>query len=380
VAFDRTLEAYRALETLLADGKVGAIGVSNFMVEHLTTLLDQAAVVPAVNQIELHPYFAQREVQDFGAEHGILTQAWSPIGGITFYRDTGHGSTLDDPVIGEIATAHGKTAAQVMLRWGLQHRRSVIPKSTKPSRLIAVDLPGFGLSDPHDYGGRSLREHAVAQLSSLLEALALERAAVVGTSLGGMWALCLAVDAPDRVTAVFSLGVPAVALPGMHGDSFFTAMSTPGVRHVVARIRSPNIAVTRASLARGAIGPRAASRAPDGFFAVVHEGMRQPGYRTAMLSHLWLAMRRGHPLTQNFLAEAELRCIAAPVLMIWGDADPYGPPDIGQRAAALIPNAQLEVIPARHPPFLDDPRRCAAAINDLLRTAGSPSGSSSAEP
>ena len=89
-AFERTLEAYRALETLLADGKVRAIGVSNFMVDHLTALLDEATVVPAVNQIEVHPYFQQREVQAFGAEHGILTQAWSPIGGITFYRDGEH--------------------------------------------------------------------------------------------------------------------------------------------------------------------------------------------------------------------------------------------------------------------------------------------------
>ena len=89
-------------------------------------------MVPAVNQIECHPYFQQRDVQDFGAEHGILTQAWSPIGGITFYRDGSHGSTLEDPTIADIAKAHGKTPAQVMLRWGLQHGRSVIPKSTKP--------------------------------------------------------------------------------------------------------------------------------------------------------------------------------------------------------------------------------------------------------
>ena len=134
-AFDRTLEAYRALETLLADGKVRAIGVSNFMVEHLTALLARATVVPAVNQIECHPYFQQRDVQNLNAERGIVTQAWSPIGGITFYRDGNHGSTLDDPVIADIATAHAKTAAQVMLRWGLQHGRSVIPKSTKPSRI-----------------------------------------------------------------------------------------------------------------------------------------------------------------------------------------------------------------------------------------------------
>jgi diketogulonate reductase-like aldo/keto reductase len=141
-AFERTLEAYRALETLLADGKVRAIGVSNFMVEHLTTLLQRSTVAPAVNQIECHPYFQQREVQGLNAEHGILTQAWSPIGGITFYRDGSDGSTLDDPVIADIARTQAKTPAQVMLRWGLQHGRSVIPKSTKPGR-IAENLNVF---------------------------------------------------------------------------------------------------------------------------------------------------------------------------------------------------------------------------------------------
>src|SRR3954468_3952344 len=141
-AFDRTLEANRALETLLADGMVRAIGVSNFMVDHLARLLDHATVVPAVNQIEVHPYFAQADVQAFGAEHGILTQAWSPIGGITFYRDGGHSSALEDPVIGRIAQAHGKSPAQVMLRWGLQHGRSVIPKSVRPAR-IAENLDVF---------------------------------------------------------------------------------------------------------------------------------------------------------------------------------------------------------------------------------------------
>jgi diketogulonate reductase-like aldo/keto reductase len=146
-AFDRTLEAYRALETLLSDGKVRATGVSNFMVEHLTPLLDRATVVPAVNQIEVHPYFGQRDLQGFDAEHGILTQAWSPIGGITIYRDGSRGSTLDDPVIGDIAGAHGKSAAQVMLRWGLQQGRSVIPKSTKPSRIAEnIDVFDFELS------------------------------------------------------------------------------------------------------------------------------------------------------------------------------------------------------------------------------------------
>lgn len=145
--FDKTLQAYRALETLLEQGKVRAIGVSNFMVDHLTTLLEAATVVPAVNQIEVHPYFQQREVQAFGAEHGILTQAWSPIGGITFYRDGQHGSTLEDPVIGDIARSHDKSPAQVMLRWHLQEGRSVIPKSTKPHRIAEnFDVFDFDLS------------------------------------------------------------------------------------------------------------------------------------------------------------------------------------------------------------------------------------------
>jgi len=146
-AFGKTIEAYRALETLLADGKVRAIGVSNFMTGHLTRLLDHVTVIPAVNQVELHPYFQQPRVQAFNAQHGIVTQAWSPIGGITFYRDSGHTSTLQDPVIGEIAQAHGKSPAQVMLRWHLQEGRSVIPKSTRPHRIAEnFDVFDFDLS------------------------------------------------------------------------------------------------------------------------------------------------------------------------------------------------------------------------------------------
>ncbi len=236
-------------------------------------------------------------------------------------------------------------------------------------RLIAFDLPGFGLSDPYDYSGRPLRSHAVAQLTSLLDALDLERAPIVGTSLGGMWALCLAVDVPNRVAAVGSLGVPAVALPGMHGDPAFTALSTPIVRQIVARIGSPSVVMTRRTLAAGAIGPRAAEQAPEGFFEVVHEGMQQPGFRTAMLTHMQLALLVGRPRRENFLSDADLRGLAVPVLMIWGDEDPYGGPEIGQRACGLLPDARLEVIPARHAPFLDDPERCGALIDELVRRA-----------
>lgn len=133
--FELTIEAYRALEHLLAQGQVRAIGVSNFMRDHLTRLLEATSVVPALNQIEVHPYFTQSDVLAANAEHGILTQAWSPIGGITFYRDGAHTSTLTDPTITQIAGAHDKSPAQVMLRWHLQQGRQVIPKSVNPERI-----------------------------------------------------------------------------------------------------------------------------------------------------------------------------------------------------------------------------------------------------
>ena len=134
-AFDRTLEAYRALEALLADGKVRAIGVSNFLVQHPHCQLPRARHRRAGRQPDrgFTPTSTQREVQSFGAEHGILTQAWSPIGGITHYRDSGHRSApFRGPVITGVADAHDKSPAQVMLLAGVwQQGRSVIPASSR---------------------------------------------------------------------------------------------------------------------------------------------------------------------------------------------------------------------------------------------------------
>ena len=104
------------------------------MPEHLERLLKEASVVPAVNQIEVHPYFQQKALQALHGKHGIATQAWSPIGGITSYRGMQKRS-FDDPTLLEIARQYGKSAAQVMLRWHLQEGRSAIPKSVKPARI-----------------------------------------------------------------------------------------------------------------------------------------------------------------------------------------------------------------------------------------------------
>jgi pimeloyl-ACP methyl ester carboxylesterase len=233
-------------------------------------------------------------------------------------------------------------------------------------RLLAVDLPGFGLSDAHDYRGRPLRAHAVAQMRSILDALNLCHVPVVGTSLGGWWALSLALAEPSRVDAVASLGVPALAFPGVHGDPFFTAMTTPGFGRLVARMPQPGRRLMRASMRRGALGPRAEANTPDEWFDAAIATMRMPAWRTAMWSHLHLAFRAGRPRPGNHFSDDELRRITTPTQFIWGDNDVYGGPDIGRRASQLMSSARLEVLPAGHAPFLDDPKRCGKLIDDFL--------------
>ena len=187
-------------------------------------------------------------------------------------------------------------------------------------RSIAIDLPGFGLSDPYSYSGRPLRAHAVAQLTSSLDALGIERAALVGTSLGGMWALCLALDAPERVSAVVSIGMPAVALPGLRGDPFFTLLTIPGLGRIASRVvPTPKSAKAVRRGMKGVIGQAALDRTPDEFCEVVAAGMGMPGWREAMWTHLNLALRFGRARPENNLTDDELRSIAAPVLFIWGE-------------------------------------------------------------
>ena len=146
--FGLTIAAYKALEQLLADGRVRAIGVSNCTPAILARFLPEVSVVPAVNQIELHPYFTQRANVAANAAAGILTQAWSPIGGITHYYGSEATSTFTDATLVGIGQRHGKTPAQVMLRWHIQQGRQVIPKSTHATRIAEnFDIFDFSLSD-----------------------------------------------------------------------------------------------------------------------------------------------------------------------------------------------------------------------------------------
>jgi methylglyoxal/glyoxal reductase len=123
---DKYLETWRALEKLYKDGRVKSIGVSNFHVHHLENLLANSEVKPVVNQIELHPLLTQVEIRDYCAKHEIKVESWSPLG---------RGNLLEEPTINHIAKKHGKSPAQVLIRWHLQHDLVVIPKSITPSRI-----------------------------------------------------------------------------------------------------------------------------------------------------------------------------------------------------------------------------------------------------
>ncbi|MFD4258554.1 aldo/keto reductase [Streptomyces sp. NPDC058534] len=137
-AKERYVDTYKAFEKLLADGRVRAIGVSNFLPEHLERLTGETSVVPAVNQIELHPHLQQHASREVHAEQGIATEAWSPLG-------SGKG-ILEIPAIVAIAQKHDRTPAQVVLRWHLQLGNVVIPKSVTPSRIKEnIDVFGFTL-------------------------------------------------------------------------------------------------------------------------------------------------------------------------------------------------------------------------------------------
>ncbi|MFC7303362.1 aldo/keto reductase [Streptomyces monticola] len=139
-AKDSYVDTYKAFEKIYADGRAKAIGVSNFLPEHLERLIGETSVVPAVNQIELHPQLQQAASREFHAQHGIATEAWSPLG-------QGKG-LLDVPTVVAIAQKHGKTPAQVVLRWHLQLGNVVIPKSVTPSRIQEnIDVFGFELDD-----------------------------------------------------------------------------------------------------------------------------------------------------------------------------------------------------------------------------------------
>jgi diketogulonate reductase-like aldo/keto reductase len=149
--FDTTVKSYRAAMQLLADGRVRAIGVCNFSAIDLNKLIEKTSHTPAVNQVELHPFFSQRELRDANHRHGIITQAWSPIGGVNRYgmkaSREGVRDPLSHPTVTSLANKYGKTPAQIVLRWQIELGTSPIPKSVRLERIVEnIDVFDFSLA------------------------------------------------------------------------------------------------------------------------------------------------------------------------------------------------------------------------------------------
>ena len=138
-ANDRYLETWETFIELRDSGRVRSIGVSNFQPEHIDRIVAATGVAPVLNQIELHPFFQQRDLRAYHAEHGILTEAWGPIA---------RGKVADDPLLVTLANAYGCTPAQIALRWEIQHGIVTIPKSATHDRIVSnFDLFSFTLSE-----------------------------------------------------------------------------------------------------------------------------------------------------------------------------------------------------------------------------------------
>jgi pimeloyl-ACP methyl ester carboxylesterase len=238
-------------------------------------------------------------------------------------------------------------------------------------RLLLIDLPGHGLSGGLEYRRAPARGLMSAALRGVLAALGLPAVPVVGSSLGGMAALWLALDAPERVDRLVLLGLPGSALPGARPDLGLALMSVPGVNRLLLRL--PASPERSRALSRRPFGT-AFARTPGEIFEIHYLASRRPEFVQSVASFLEATLRWRTPRPGSVLAPAEIAAIAQPTLFVWGADDVYGPPAIAERALALMPRAELEVVPGGHFPHLDDPAGCAARIARFLAPRGAGNG------
>jgi pimeloyl-ACP methyl ester carboxylesterase len=235
-------------------------------------------------------------------------------------------------------------------------------------RLLVVDRPGFGLSDGFDYRGVALRRHAVAFLESLLDGLGIERAAFVGNSMGGLWSFWLALDRPERVSTLAQLGSTALLLDTM-APLPMRLLSVPGLNRLVLAAEKAGSKRESEFLAR--LGHDLAvieKQLPEEYFEMLAASQELPGYATAWLTLVERCLGLRGALPDVRLEEKELRRVQQPTLFVWGEGDVFGGPEIGERAARIMPNAGIEVVPGGHLPWLDEPEACAEVVSRLLRS------------
>jgi pimeloyl-ACP methyl ester carboxylesterase len=234
-------------------------------------------------------------------------------------------------------------------------------------RVVAVDLPGHGLSDPVRYRRGQVRRHARELIDDLLDAVEVDRAPVVGHSLGAMFALWYAAGGFDRISALVAIGDPAVALPGVGVRMPLSLMTVPGVG--LAMLRSPTPpAVYRRLLAQG-LGSAEVTSAPAAMLEALRLSTRRPGNARTVASLMHAIDRFRRPRVESVLSLDELGATRTPTMFIWGADDPYLSADAARPSIDGMPAASLHVLPGGHGPWLVDPGRVASLIEMQLSGA-----------
>jgi pimeloyl-ACP methyl ester carboxylesterase len=227
-------------------------------------------------------------------------------------------------------------------------------------RLMAVDLPGHGLSDPVRYRRGRVREHTHRLIDDVLDALGLDDVPVAGHSLGGMFALWHAAAGSERISRVTAVGAPAVALPGTRVRMPLSPLTVRGLGVALLRSPSPR-GIHRRVLAQG-LGSAEVNMAPDSLLEALRLSTRRPENARSVASLMRAIDRFRRPRTESILTAEELAAIRVPTSFILGSDDPYLSPRDARPSIALIPNATVHEMPAGHGPWLVDRERVAGLI------------------
>lgn len=234
-------------------------------------------------------------------------------------------------------------------------------------RILAPDLPGHGLSGAFDYRGVDLRRKFVVDATAILDELEIDRAAVVGNSLGGMYALWLALAAPERVTRLAIVGVPGIALSGARVDLGIALLGVPVLNRFLLRLPS-NPRRTRAMLTPS-LGKPASQAADPEIFEIHYLAGRRQEVVFSITTMMQRELRWKTPRPEWIVRHDELASLAMPTCLLFGDADAYGGREVADAAAREIPDARVESISGGHLPYLDQPDECARLLSGFLAEA-----------
>jgi len=249
----------------------------------------------------------------------------------------------------------------------------VLPE-IKGYRILAVDRPGCGLTDGFNYRGSDFHPHAVSFLTGILDALQLKTIPVVANSMGGLWTFWLALEKPERVSAIAQLGCPALILD-TSAPFPMRLLSVRGLNQLMFSFQRPSVKMVQGVFKNMGHKQEAMERTPQEYWECMYRSGMLPTYKEGWLTIIERVLRVSGPVAGLSLQEDEVRRIDQPTLFVWGDNDAFGTPDVGRRAVDIMPRANLEVVPGGHLPWLDEPKRVGELVAAFLAENAAPAKS-----